>query len=178
MKKQLNKQHVEIPSHLKRVNYFNGQFLSQTDLTTEQTYIIDRGRLHNLHIHGYGIVSGLAVSVPKNLTDVLIVSPGVAIDPQGNEIFLPAVVAVPVPKKGDFARLMLYWSERETDFVPVPSSTGEGGGMAASRIEEYAILNVEAEEATLKPNGIMLARLKKFRGVWRVDKKFRVRHVK
>ena len=172
MKKQLDTNHVEIPSFLKRVNYFYGQLLSQADFFAEQAYTIKRSRLHNLHIHGYGVVSGLDVSASKGPANALMVKPGLAIDPAGNEIILPAVVKVPFPRKGDLAHLVLYWAERETDFIPAPE------GSAASRIEEYAILKFETGDSAAKTNGVLLAQLKRLRGVWKVDKKFRVRRVK
>lgn len=184
MKKQLNKQIVEIPSHLKRVNYFNGQLLTQADLEIEQTYFIERQRLHNRYIHGCGVVSGLAVSVSKDSPCSLKISPGVALDAWGHEIILTADVRISCPEKGDVAHLFLFWAERETDFVPAPTSNGEGDEKVASRVEEYAILKYEIEDSSAKRkteekgeeshNGIVLARLKKVRGIWKVDKKFHV----
>jgi hypothetical protein len=180
MKKQQNKQYVEIPSHLKRLNYFSGQLLTQADLQTEQSYFIERNRLHNIYLLGYGVVSGLDVSVSKDSPDSVMVSPGFAIDSRGNEIILPAAVQAPLPEKVCGAYLILYWAERETDFVPMPK------GKVASRVEEYAILKIKIEDPAtkLKPrkkieshDGIVLARLKKTRDVWKLDKRFRVRRV-
>jgi hypothetical protein len=178
MKKQLNKQIVEIPSHLKRINYFNGRLLNATDLSTEQTYIDTRMKDHNRYIHGYGTVSGLAVSTSKNSPDILTVNPGVAIDRWGHEIILTTDVKVPFPKKMDVTHLVLCWAERETDFAPAPSGNGDGEDKVASHIEEYAILKYEVEHSSAKPCGIALARLKKVRSVWKVDKRFRVCRVK
>src|SRR5215467_12210183 len=67
----------------KRVRYFDGQFLSVDDLTTEQSYFGEKQRLRNRLLVGWGIVSGLEVSVGKT---VVTVSPGVALDPDGNEV--------------------------------------------------------------------------------------------
>jgi hypothetical protein len=76
---------------------------------------------------------------------------------------------------------MLYWAERETDFVPVSE------GDMPSRVEEYAFLKFKIEYSATKPkprkifeshDGVILARLKKIRNAWKVDKKFRVRQVK
>ena len=181
MKKQPNKQYIEISSRLKRLNYFSGQLLTQVDLQTEQSYFIERNRLHNIHLFGYGVVSGLAVSVSKNSPNSVIVSPGFAIDARGNEINLPAAVQILVPEKGREAYLILSWAERETDFVPTPE------GNVASRVEEYAILKFTVEDPSTKPktrkiiesqDGIILARLKKIRNLWKVDKKCRVRRVR
>ena len=187
MKKQHNKQQVEIPSGLKRVNYFLGQLLTQADFQAEQSYFRKKLRLHNLYQVGYGVVSGLEVSVSKGSSGTIMVSPGVAVDPFGNEIILTADVEVPFPAKGDVAQLVLYWAERETDFIPSLNDNREGDVTKASRVEEVAILKYEIEKPSAKlktqrkrksHEGITLARLTKRRGAWKVDKKFHVRRVK
>ncbi len=178
MKKQLNKQQIEIPSDLKRVNYYFGQLLSQAEFQTEQSYFRKRIRLHNLYQHGYGVVSGLSVSASKDSPGKVTVTPGVAIDSFGNEIILTEDAKVPFPKKGDVAHLVLFWAERETDFVPAPTGYGEGDEKMASRVQEYAILKYEIDDSSVKPGGIVLARLKRIRSVWKVDKRFHACRVK
>jgi hypothetical protein len=178
MKKQLNDQIVEIPSHLKRINYFNGRLLNAADLAAEQTYIDTRMKDHNRYIHGCGVVSGLAVSVSKNSPNALTVSAGIAIDPLGHEFILTADVKVPFPEKWDVTHLVLCWAERETNFVPAPTGSGDENGKVALRIEEYAILKYEIEDSSAKSVGIALARLKKIRSVWKVDKRFHICRVK
>ncbi len=71
---------------LQRVSYFFGQVLGEDDFKTEQNYFIEKHRLHNRHLHGWGVVNGLEVSVDKG--NVVHVSPGIAIDCAGNEILL------------------------------------------------------------------------------------------
>lgn len=170
----MNKKEIEIPARMKRVNFFNGQLLTPADFKAEQEYFIKRTRLHNLVFHSYGIVSGLEVSIAKDIPPTVIVSPGMAVDPYGNFITLPIAERAPLPEKENMVYIVIYWAERETDFVPMPTGGGEGE-TAALRIEEYALLKCEPRQTGAGQNGIALARLKKIRGKWKLDKKFRVR---
>jgi hypothetical protein len=79
-----------------RLRYFHGQPLSAVDLRREQAYHVDKARLHNRLLHGWGIVCGLdpRVTVKEDCrpeendptaTEVFIL-PGSAIDCSGNEI--------------------------------------------------------------------------------------------
>jgi hypothetical protein len=74
----------ELPTS-SRVRYFAGQLLSPVDLEDEQEYTRNKHRLHNLLLHGTGIVSGLDVTVElqQNGEPLAVVSPGVAIGPDG-----------------------------------------------------------------------------------------------
>lgn len=81
---------------LERLNYFTGQVLTVDDLNAEQDYFLARLRRHNRYLHGWGVVSGLTVSV-NNSTKLMIES-GLAIDCQGNEI----TVCAPSCEDADF----------------------------------------------------------------------------
>ena len=56
-----------------RPRFFAGQLLTEQDLNRLQTYVIEKNRLHNRYLHGWGVVCGLEVgcepcdtrSVPK-----------------------------------------------------------------------------------------------------------------
>ena len=152
----------------KRVRYFDGQFLSVDDLTTEQSYFQEKQRLRNRLLVGWGIVSGLEVSVGKTIVTV---SPGVALDAGGNEVIVGAPVDVTLPGEGTTIFLSLEY--RETDRDPVPVSSG--GGLEASRVQEGYGLDLAAMPS---PAVIPIAKL-----VWRsggrsLDKRFRARRVK
>src|SRR4051794_12506721 len=79
-----------------RLRYFHGQPLSALDLRREQAYHLDKARLRNRLLHGWGVVCGLEVeTVPDQRKDpcegepgapVVVVSPGAAIDCRGREI--------------------------------------------------------------------------------------------
>src|SRR5947207_1586639 len=46
-----------------RLRYFHGQPLSALDLRREQAYHLEKARLHNRLLHGWGIACGLDVRV-------------------------------------------------------------------------------------------------------------------
>ena len=79
-----------------RLRYFHGRALGALDLRREQAYFLEKDRLRNRMLHGWGIVCGLGVElvapVPCDPTDqspattTLAVAPGAALDPRGNEI--------------------------------------------------------------------------------------------
>ena len=75
---------------IKRLKYFDHQFLREQDFTAEQAYHITMRRLHNRAVHGWGVVEGLEVH--KKSEREIVVEPGIAIDGQGREIVLSATV--------------------------------------------------------------------------------------
>ena len=103
-------------SALERVNYFQGQLLSSSDLRAEQEYFSTRSRLHNRYLHGWGVVSGLEVTTAGS-SDV-VVEPGVAIDCAGNEIHMSAAVTLKIPETADAHFVVLQYAESLTSLVP------------------------------------------------------------
>src|SRR6266849_5010070 len=81
---------------LERLNYFQGQLLSVSDLTAEQDYFLAKHRRHNRYLHGWGVVSGLKVTMPDS--SEIVVEPGAAIDCAGNEIHVGAQLRLKIPK--------------------------------------------------------------------------------
>jgi len=69
-----------------RPRFFTGKLLTADDLQAEQDYFRGKLRLHNRFLHGWGIVTGLGVTVDQGTT--VAVSPGVALDCAGNELVL------------------------------------------------------------------------------------------
>ncbi|MBN1611439.1 MAG: hypothetical protein JW940_32700 [Polyangiaceae bacterium] len=69
-----------------RVNYTFGQVLGVDEFLQEQLHHVEHGRLHHRLLHGYGTVWGLKVEPKSNATPRLHVTPGVAINPLGQEI--------------------------------------------------------------------------------------------
>lgn len=74
----------------KRVNYTNGLVLGADEFKQEELYLLEKNRLHNRALHGYGTVCGLDVS-QKLTTDgpKIMVGPGIAINPSGKNIRIP-----------------------------------------------------------------------------------------
>lgn len=73
---------------VKRLNYFNSQFLQEADFQDEQAYQISLRRFHNRALHSWGIIEGLEIS--RTGDKEISVAPGVAIDKLGREIVLSA----------------------------------------------------------------------------------------
>lgn len=82
--RSLNKLLSDDPT-VKRVHYFNGQFLVADDFTLDQNYHIDMLKAHNQNIHGSGVIQGFDVT---DLNGKVNVSKGIAIDDQGRQIIL------------------------------------------------------------------------------------------
>src|SRR5262249_20115082 len=78
-----------------RPRFFAGQLLTDTELATLNSYIVDKQRLHNIHLHGWGVVCGLQVECDGCGPGVL-VRPGYAIDPCGYAIVVPCATSVAV----------------------------------------------------------------------------------
>lgn len=170
---------------LKRVRYLTGMLLSEKDFTDEQQYLREKQRLHNRFLHGSGVVAGLEVSISKDSTDELkvVVTPGLALDPRGNEIVMPVPYEEKIRSENNTTYVSLYYEEHETDQVPAPSGNGETH--QSSRIEESFKLAFEADISVSKregcesipqpreeTGGIPLARLKREQGLWKIDTTF------
>ncbi len=169
----MSKKQIEVPLYLKRTNFFPGRIVTTADLQTDQNYFREQMRQHNLNCHGVGIVSGLEVTTSQGPAKSIMVAPGTALDPLGNEIYLSSAVRCPLPEIFKVVFLILYWAERETEFVPVQTNEGETGQTVASRMEEYAILKYEFDDGRPRHHtGVVLARLKKFKRRWIVDEGF------
>ena len=70
-----------------RPRFFAGQLLSEQDLNRLDSYIRAKNRMHNLQLHGWGVVNGLQVRCDTCGTGV-IVGTGYAIDPCGEDIIV------------------------------------------------------------------------------------------
>jgi hypothetical protein len=71
---------------VKRLKYFNHQFLNEKDFQDEQAYHVFMRRLHNRTLHTWGVVEGLTVE--KRTDREIVVRPGIALDREGREIVL------------------------------------------------------------------------------------------
>jgi WD40 repeat protein len=78
---------------LLRPRYFARQLVTDADLTADQAYVGERLRRANRLLHGYGVVCGLEVLLPvptkSDGPPTVIVTPGFALGPQGDEIEVP-----------------------------------------------------------------------------------------
>lgn len=75
----------------KRVRYSTGLVLGQGDFDQEQVYLMERDRLHQRALHGYGTVLGLGVEVRDGADGrpEVVVAPGLAVTPRGASVCVP-----------------------------------------------------------------------------------------
>lgn len=115
----------------KRVRYTTGLVLGVDEFEQEQTYFIERDRLHQRALHGYGTVHGLGVHLePHAAADggpEVIVAPGMAVDPQGQHICIPDAQCARVDD-------WLAQQTPETDGIPLAP------GDPAERVSIYVVL--------------------------------------
>jgi hypothetical protein len=81
--------------NIERVRYFPRQLLTADDMLAEQEYFRQRQRRFNRFVLGWGVVCGLEVKPdPDNPRDpfALLVCPGYALGPWGDEIYVDASV--------------------------------------------------------------------------------------
>ena len=157
---------------LERVNYFTGQLLTSADLQQEQDYLRSRFRRLTLALHGVGIVSGLHVSVECGAGSArqrVVVQPGLALDPHGEELVVCAPQLVTLPAAG--TALFLQVRHAETPAAPVPQVTTGSAGEAQqfSRIREGVAIALASE---VHADVLSIARLTFSRGSWRADLRF------
>lgn len=114
----------QILESLLRPRYFAGQLLTEAELNSEQAYMLAKQRLHNLYLHGSGVVFGMEVAQQEGTTKVTI-EPGYAIDPCGNDIIVPAAYKLDVLhviREGDNARK----NRRQANWKPARVSSPNG----------------------------------------------------
>ena len=163
-----------------RNNFFAGRLLTADDLALEQKYFREKQKLHNRALHGFGVVSGLEVSQRPGK---LIITAGLAIDCQGNEIVVAEPVELSLPAVvSSVTYLSISYHEKESGSVPTEDA---GETFFALRIEETFIadfgnVNLNQQHRHLKgrwqacgtPHPLAIARLRFNSGQWRLDRRF------
>jgi hypothetical protein len=130
-----------------RPRYFTGQMLTADDFQQEQEYHNGKRLLLNRCLFGARVACGLVVLIE---IESLIVSPGLALDCAGNEIYVPGPFSGPFPDKDGLYFLHLLYTETESAPVPGLYSETEAGGSAYSRIVEGFELVWSAEDSMAK----------------------------
>ncbi|MEU5262215.1 hypothetical protein [Amycolatopsis sp. NPDC021455] len=125
-----------------RNRYFTGKFMAARDFAADTEYLLDRHRLHNRLLHGWGIVCGLDVRPhprPECAREWVVVTAGFAIDCHGRELVLAGDTAfrLPLPPGPDSEPLGEDCPPRHDPFLlcarfsqekiePVPALYAEG----------------------------------------------------
>jgi hypothetical protein len=109
----------------RRINFFTGFQTTADDWNDLVKYHVEKHKLHNRLMHGPGIVpnvlGGLKVSARGRADMSVEISPGYAIDGDGNEIYVPEPVIKTIDP-GDFklpqmVYIVVKYIEELTDFV-------------------------------------------------------------
>ena len=162
----------------KRPHFFTGKLLTVADLELEQQYHREKSKLHNRSLHGFGIVSGLKVSVDAGQ---IVVEPGLALDCAGNEIVITArqTIAPPVitpERHGNYVNLV--YAEEATDPI---AGLDETSTITESFELTFGVENLNRGHrhqrarwlACGQPHALTIAKLKRSAHGWRVERGYR-----
>jgi hypothetical protein len=140
---------------IKRLHYFDHQFLVEADFTDEQKYHLDMRRRLNRLLYTFGIAEGLEIA--KSAAKTVTVRPGVALDRFGREMIVEADHVVDLSNTTQFPAgatifITIAYQEQESDPT---TATGVSGN---TRITEQPV--VQAVRAAPPSDGsvIQLAR--------------------
>jgi hypothetical protein len=106
-----------------RPRYFAGQLLTDTELNAEQRYVVRKNQLHNLYLHGWGVVCGLVVSCHPSCEGWVRVGEGYAISPCGDDIVVCQDRDFNVLEAIDACRRQLR--QQQLDCIQRPAPTTE-----------------------------------------------------
>lgn len=109
---------------IKRMNYFNGEFLKEDDFKVEQQYHVDMLRAHNRSLHSWGIANGLDIF--KTGERKVTIKKGMAIDASGRQIIVEADIEERISDYITAPELYVTISYDEVDTDPIDDITGVG----------------------------------------------------
>lgn len=154
----------EIGKGFLRLNHFHGLRLESEDFETGERYHVDKRKLHNRVLHGCGVVrrfmGELRVAGRRRGDMSVDVSPGYALDGQGNDLILwePRIVTIDpgkLPKLPVTAHVVLKYVDEPVDFVVNKANPKFKGHR---RIFETVRIDVEPK-APAPEDGVELARI-------------------
>jgi hypothetical protein len=161
---------------LQRVNFMQGMVLGVDDFRAEQDYARKRLNRRNRVLHGMGIASGLEVTVQHDTSgSCVVIAPGFAFDPAGNEICLDQPMTYALPAQGSVRLVLLAYSEQLCRSVPTVANdpldtTNDAPTAQPTRIAETFRADLAPAPAA---DALTIARLRQVRGRWRVDSTFK-----
>lgn len=173
-----------------RIVFYNGKLLTAEDLNHEQEYVRGKQKLHNRSLHGFGIVSGLRVTVAGGK---VVVDSGLALDCEGNEIVVGTPQTLSPLSATESARtayVNVRYVEEKTDLVPARGAPETSAPQFATIIESFEVCfgqeNCTRGHRHLrarwlacgKPHALTLAKLRHNSQGWRVDRRYRAPVIK
>lgn len=139
---------------IKRLRYFNHQFLRVEDFQEEQDYHLRMRRRLNRVLHTWGVAEGLAVTAAAGATSVK-VAPGTAIDEQGREIVLLTERVEPL---GTYTTKTVFVTLRYLE-EPTDETDETGTGQEARRWTERAEVRIVGAAPAKQGDVLLLARV-------------------
>ncbi|MCA9422628.1 MAG: hypothetical protein KC587_13550 [Nitrospira sp.] len=157
---------------LKRMNFFQGFFTQAEDWQANQSYFVQKTRLHNAYLHTKGIVpnclGGFGVEASRDGTALLIRS-GYAIDQEGRELFMPNAQEIMLDPQDYQPPSILYvrLRYREIEIDPRPNAANpEYTGHAF--VQETPTVEVTVAGETEDDSALELARIELSREATRI----------
>jgi hypothetical protein len=111
----------------------------------------------------------------------VVVAPGLAFDPFGREIYVGCRARIALPGAGAALLVCVAYRERAARFMPAPVGVDGGAGgdgdddSPATRIVETFQISLHA---TASDVALPIARVRRLRGRWEVDPRFRAARVR
>ncbi len=173
---------------LERARFFRGKVLTLEDLELTQQYFRERFKRHNRSLHGFGIVSGLNVTVNSGQ---IAVEPGLALDCEGNELVIDTGQSIVPPPNADWhtAFVNLRFVSACADRKAIAETEEPCDAMVfMGESFEVAVAPENSNRghrhlrarwlACGQPHALTIAKLKYKSQGWRVDRSYRAPHLK
>lgn len=173
-----------------RISFYNGRLLSAEDLNHEQEYFRGKQKLHNRSLHGFGIVSGLKVTVAAGQ---VVVDSGLALDCEGNEVVIGTpqlLTPLSSTESSQTAYVNLRYIEEKDGPIPGSEGLGTSAPQVAAITESFEICFGEENcnrghrhrrgrwLACGEAHALTIAKVRHNSRGWRVDRRYRAPVIK
>ncbi len=168
-----------------------GDTLTLADLERQQHYFCEKLKRHNRSLHGFGVVSGLKVTIERGR---IVVESGLALDCEGNELAIPTVQTIDPPavaaSADDWgaAYLNLRFVEGSPAVASVTATADAASILYAAESFELVVTKENRNRghrhlrarwlACGEPHALTIAKLRRQAQGWRVDRGYRPPSVK
>jgi hypothetical protein len=129
-----------------RNNYFPGKRLTPNTYSVEQKYEIERRRLINRAIHGWGVVYGYPVAMSADGRGHLKIDPGFGLDQPGRELVQTETIAL------DLSEVILLENNKR---IPIPKNADAKTSPWAHEGDVCWLLQVHYAERPVSPVHLM-----------------------